>query len=46
MPIIAIICLNSKYDLYTKSSEIPEVEKLKPYYQNLINKYIPGELEW
>lgn len=36
----------NKYDLYTKSEEIPNIEELKPYYQTLINKYIPGDLEW
>ena len=29
----------NKYDLYSKSDEIFNVEKLKPYYMNLINKY-------
>jgi len=32
--------------LYTKSEEIPDIEALKPYYQSLIDKYMPGELEW
>jgi len=36
----------NKYDLYTKGGELPDIKKLKPYYQSLINKYIPGELEW
>ncbi|KAK2714771.1 inositol oxygenase-like isoform X2 [Artemia franciscana] len=36
----------NKYDLYTKSAQIPDIENLKPYYQNLIDKYIPGELKW
>lgn len=36
----------NKYDLYTKSTEIPDIEALKPYYQGLIDKYIPGEIEW
>jgi len=36
----------NKYDLYTKSSDLPDIEALKPYYQSLIDKYIPGELEW
>ncbi|CAG7724884.1 unnamed protein product, partial [Allacma fusca] len=36
----------NKYDLYTKSTDIPDIEALKPYYQTLIDKYIPGELEW
>lgn len=36
----------SRYDLYTKSADIPDVEALWPYYEALIHKYIPGELEW
>jgi len=36
----------NKYDLYTKSTTVPDVEKLKPYYQSLIDKYLPGVLEF
>ncbi|XP_028157243.1 inositol oxygenase-like [Ostrinia furnacalis] len=36
----------NKYDLYTKSAAIPDVETLWPYYESLIDKYIPGELEF
>ncbi|KAL0867956.1 hypothetical protein ABMA27_008626 [Loxostege sticticalis] len=36
----------NKYDLYTKSAGIPDVEALWPYYESLIEKYIPGVLEW
>ncbi|XP_062316655.1 inositol oxygenase-like [Osmerus eperlanus] len=36
----------NKFDLYTKSTELPDVENLKPYYQSLINKYCPGVLRW
>lgn len=38
--------LHSKFDLYTKSTDMPDVEKLKPYYQSLIDKYCPGILKW
>jgi len=34
------------FDLYTKSNDLPDVEKIRPYYQSLIDKYIPGVLEW
>ncbi|XP_017777449.1 PREDICTED: inositol oxygenase [Nicrophorus vespilloides] len=40
------VLLFNQYDLYTKSLEIPDIEKLWPYYQGLIEKYIPGVLEW
>ncbi|KAJ8245631.1 hypothetical protein GJAV_G00272810 [Gymnothorax javanicus] len=36
----------NKFDLYTKNPDLPDVEKLKPYYQSLIDKYCPGRLHW
>lgn len=36
----------NKFDLYTKSAAVPNIEELKPYYQSLIDKYIPGKLRW
>ncbi|XP_044580446.1 inositol oxygenase isoform X2 [Cotesia glomerata] len=36
----------NKHDLYTKSENIPDIEKFWPYYEKLIDKYIPGILEW
>lgn len=36
----------SRYDLYTKSEKIPDIEKLWPYYQSLIDKYLPGDIEF
>lgn len=36
----------NKYDLYTKSAPVPDIEQLMPYYQGLIDKYIPGKLKW
>ncbi|KFY97977.1 hypothetical protein V500_01831 [Pseudogymnoascus sp. VKM F-4518 (FW-2643)] len=29
------------YDLYSKSDEVPSVEKLKPYYMELIDEFFP-----
>jgi inositol oxygenase len=34
------------YDLYSKSDSAPDIEKLKPYYQQLIAKYFPAEIDW
>ncbi|KAG2910313.1 hypothetical protein PC117_g19442 [Phytophthora cactorum] len=34
----------NKFDLYTKADVRPDVEKLWPYYQALIDKYLPGKL--
>ncbi|XP_068959028.1 inositol oxygenase isoform X1 [Petaurus breviceps papuanus] len=36
----------NKFDLYTKSGDLPDVSKLRPYYQGLIDKYCPGVLCW
>ncbi|RPD60373.1 myo-inositol oxygenase [Lentinus tigrinus ALCF2SS1-7] len=34
------------YDLYSKSDEPVNVEKVKPYYQGLIAKFFPEVIEW
>jgi len=36
----------NKFDLYTKAPEMPDIEELKPYYQSLIDKYLPGKIKW
>lgn len=37
----------NKFDLYSKGDELPDVEKLKPYYQSLLEKYnLGGKLRW
>ena len=34
------------YDLYSKAKERPNVEELRPYYEDLIAKYFPPRLNW
>lgn len=34
------------YDLYSKSDEPPSVDKLRPYYEELIAEYFPAALRW
>ena len=34
------------YDLYTKHDQEVNVEELRPYYMRLIEKFIPGVLQW
>jgi len=34
------------YDLYTKSHERPDMKKLRPFYDELIREFFPGELRW
>lgn len=36
----------NEFDLYTKSDAVPNVDEVWPYYEKLIDKYLPGELEW
>ncbi|CBI36013.3 hypothetical protein AAG906_029438 [Vitis piasezkii] len=36
----------NKYDLYSKSKVRIDVEKVKPYYLSLIEKYFPAKLNW
>ncbi|GAU96414.1 hypothetical protein RvY_07866 [Ramazzottius varieornatus] len=36
----------NKFDLYSKGDVVPDVEALIPYYQSLIDKYVPGVLDW
>ena len=34
------------YDLYSKASGVPNVTELRPYYQNLIEKFFPKMIDW
>lgn len=34
------------FDLYTKSPVPPKWDQLQPYYERLINKYLPPVLDW
>jgi len=34
------------YDLYSKSPERPDWDRLRPYYTALIDGYLPGKLRW
>ena len=36
----------NEYDLYSKSDQRPDVAKLKPYYESLIQRYFPSSLAW
>lgn len=34
------------YDLYTKSHERPDMDRLRPFYEELIAEFFPAELAW
>ena len=36
----------NQYDLYTKANSRPNVAALWPYYQGLVDKFMPGALKW
>jgi len=36
----------NKFDLYTKSAELPDVDQLMPYYQAIIDQHLPGKIRW
>lgn len=43
---LAAVKAFNPYDLYSKTDEPCDVEKLRPYYQNLIAQYCPPLLDW
>lgn len=36
----------NKFDLYSKTDNMPEIAELESYYRGLIEKYCPGVLRW
>ena len=36
----------NKYDLYSKVDVRPDVEKLRPYYEELIAEFFPDKIRW
>lgn len=36
----------NQYDLYSKSDTMPDVKALRPYYEDLVAKYLPAQLNW
>ena len=34
------------YDLYSKDDQPPKVDELRPFYEDLIEEFLPGELCW
>ena len=43
---LAAVRAFNPYDLYSKSDEPVNVEKVKPYYEGLIAKFFPDVIEW
>lgn len=36
----------NQYDLYSKAEDEPDVEALKPFYQELIREFFPEKIKW
>ena len=36
----------NEYDLYTKADAPPDVERLTPFYRELVARYFPATLAW
>jgi inositol oxygenase len=34
------------YDLYSKSKERPDLQEIRPYYEQLIAEYFPPQILW
>lgn len=44
--LLAAVKAFNPYDLYSKSDDPADPEKLRPYYQSLIAKFFPEVIEW
>ena len=36
----------NRYDLYSKTPKRPDFDELRPYYEDLVARFLPGELQW
>lgn len=36
----------SRYDLYSKGGERPNLKELKPYYEDLVAEFFPAQVDW
>lgn len=43
---LAAVRAFNPYDLYSKSDDLVDPAKLKPYYEGLIAKFFPEVIEW
>jgi inositol oxygenase len=43
LPWLKLFC---QYDLYSKSSEMLDLESLRPYYEELVSEFLPDQLNW
>ncbi|ORX53076.1 inositol oxygenase [Hesseltinella vesiculosa] len=36
----------NQYDLYSKDEKVPDVQALRPYYEDLIAEFFPAKIKW
>lgn len=41
---LAAVKAFNPYDLYSKDDDMPSIDKLKPYYMELIDEYFPNKV--
>ena len=44
--LLAAVKAFNPYDLYSKAHEKPNLVELRPYYEQLINEFLPSTLDW
>lgn len=43
---LKLVKMFNAYDLYSKADKAPDVDQLKPFYQELIDEFLPKTLNW
>ena len=44
--LLAVVREFNPYDLYSKSPERPDLDRLRPYYEDLVASFLPDTLQW
>jgi len=44
--LLAVVREFNPYDLYSKSPERPDFDRLRPYYEDLVASFLPDTLQW
>ena len=44
--LLAVVREFNPYDLYSKSKERPDFDRLRPYYEDLVASFLPDTLQW
>jgi len=44
--LLAVVREFNPYDLYSKTPERPDFDRLRPYYEDLVTSFLPDTLQW